>query len=87
MLHQVVEDVSSCLGDPSLKLTQHIGSNHMDMCRFGGLHDVEYRKVVAALERVQNITEGSANVVLPGSYTAFIALTRLPNSVRHELST
>ena len=34
-------------------MTQHIASNHMEMCRFGRVDDVEYRKVVAALELVQ----------------------------------
>ncbi|KAL9002530.1 MAG: hypothetical protein Q9188_004542 [Gyalolechia gomerana] len=50
---KVVEDVSSCLGDPSLEVTQHIASNHMDMCRFSGLYDHEYRKVVAAFARIK----------------------------------
>ncbi|OCT54189.1 hypothetical protein CLCR_00227 [Cladophialophora carrionii] len=38
---KVVEDVSSCLGDASLELTQHIADDHM-----------EYQKVVAAIDRV-----------------------------------
>ncbi|KAL8939899.1 MAG: hypothetical protein Q9211_002527 [Gyalolechia sp. 1 TL-2023] len=39
-------------------MTQHIASNHMDMCRFSGLDDHEYRKVVAAFGRIKaQITE------------------------------
>ncbi|ETI19600.1 hypothetical protein G647_09434 [Cladophialophora carrionii CBS 160.54] len=49
---KVVEDVSSCLGDASLELTQHIADDHMGMCRFSLLHDAEYQKVVAAIDRV-----------------------------------
>lgn len=33
----------------SCEITQYIASNHMDMCRFKGLEDVEYKKVAAAL--------------------------------------
>ncbi|KAL8981159.1 MAG: hypothetical protein Q9205_003973 [Flavoplaca limonia] len=50
---KVVEDVSSCLGDPSLETTQHIASDHRNMCRFSGLQDHEYRKVVGALDFVK----------------------------------
>lgn len=65
---QVVEDVSSCLGDSSLEMTSHIARNHMDMCRFSGLQDDEYRKVVAALTYIQQrITEESAETAPPGS--------------------
>ena len=49
---QVVEDVSSCLGLPNIKITEHIGRNHMDMCRFTGHNDIEYRKVASALHRM-----------------------------------
>ena len=64
---QVVEDVSSCLGDSSLEMTSHIARNHMDMCRFSGLQDDEYRKVVAALTYIQErIIEESANTALLG---------------------
>lgn len=34
-------------------MTQHIASNHMDMCRFSGVQDHEYRKVVGALDFVK----------------------------------
>ena len=74
---QVVDDVSSCLGDPSLETTQHISSDHMDMCRFSGSDDVEYRKVAAALDHIQmRITEGSAKPVLPGSCAIFFAIVQ-----------
>ncbi|KAI4262154.1 MAG: hypothetical protein L6R42_002662 [Xanthoria sp. 1 TBL-2021] len=48
-----IEDVSSCLGDPSLEITQHIASDHMDMCRFSGVQDHEYRKVIGALDFIK----------------------------------
>jgi len=49
---KVVEDDSSRLDDPSIETTRHISRNHMDMCRFSGTEDSEYRKVAAAIERV-----------------------------------
>ncbi|EXJ54137.1 hypothetical protein A1O7_09474 [Cladophialophora yegresii CBS 114405] len=49
---KVVEDISSCLGDASLELTQHIADDHMGMCRFNSFHDAEYQKVVAAINRI-----------------------------------
>ena len=51
---KVVEDPSSMLNDAIIEITQHIASNHMDMCRFKGADDVEYLKVAAALTRVQD---------------------------------
>ena len=88
ILYKVVEDVSSCLGDSSLEMTQHIASNHMDMCRFSGVHDVEYRKVVAALELIQKqIAEGFASSASPGSCVAFVTLIHLANFTRDELGT
>ncbi|OAL23237.1 hypothetical protein AYO22_06287 [Fonsecaea multimorphosa] len=49
---KVVDDASSCLSDSSLEITQHIANNHMDMCRFSGMNDAEYRKVAAAIHRI-----------------------------------
>ncbi|KAI9773185.1 MAG: hypothetical protein M1840_008306 [Geoglossum simile] len=49
---KVVEDTSSYLNLPAIEISEHIGRNHMDMCRFTGLHDVEYRKVASALRRI-----------------------------------
>jgi ankyrin repeat protein len=46
---RVVEDSSSYLGLAPLETTQPINSNHMDMCRFHDLDDVEYQKVATAL--------------------------------------
>ena len=87
-LHQVIEDVSSCLGDSSLEMTQHIASNHMDMCRFSGFHDVEYLKVAAALDHIQKrVTEGSVNLASPGLCTAFVAQTHLFSHARNKLGT
>lgn len=51
---KVVEDVSSCLGDLSLETTQHIARNHMEICRFSGLDDQEYCKVIAAFDRIKS---------------------------------
>jgi ankyrin repeat protein len=44
------------LNDPTIEVTQHIANNHMEMCRFGGLSDVEYSKVVAAINKVLETT-------------------------------
>jgi hypothetical protein len=52
----VVEDTSSTLNDAIVEITQHIASNHIDMCRFKSLEDVEYKKVAAALIRISNTT-------------------------------
>ena len=49
---EVVEDTSSYLNIPAIEITEHIGRNHMEMCRFTGLNDVEYRKVASALRRM-----------------------------------
>ena len=48
----MVDDNSSCLALPTIETTQHIGDNHMDMCRFFGLGDPGYQKVAAALHRI-----------------------------------
>ncbi|RYO97078.1 hypothetical protein DL764_007373 [Monosporascus ibericus] len=55
---KVVEDVSSYLNFPFSETTQHIGRNHMDMCRFTGLDDIEYKKVVAVLDRMMRTVGG-----------------------------
>ncbi|KAJ3565192.1 hypothetical protein NPX13_g7590 [Xylaria arbuscula] len=49
---KVVEDGSSCLNLPTVEITEHIARNHMEMCRFMDLNDVEYVKVAAALTRM-----------------------------------
>ncbi|RYP93832.1 hypothetical protein DL770_000028 [Monosporascus sp. CRB-9-2] len=49
---QVVEDESSCIGDPELETKRHIGKNHRDMVRFSGNHDTEYQKVAFALRSI-----------------------------------
>ncbi|KAK3310943.1 uncharacterized protein B0T15DRAFT_519936 [Chaetomium strumarium] len=54
---KVVDDQSSCLDNPALEIRQHISRNHMDMCRFSGLQDPEYRKVEAALKRILGTIE------------------------------
>ncbi|XTI89669.1 hypothetical protein V2W45_1404203 [Cenococcum geophilum] len=50
--HKVVEDTSSYLNLPAIEISEHISRNHMEMCRFTGLNDVEYRKVASALYRI-----------------------------------
>ncbi|KAL8366631.1 hypothetical protein RB595_010476 [Gaeumannomyces hyphopodioides] len=52
---KVVEDHSSCLDVPT-ETKQHIGSNHMDMCRFSGLQDPEYLTVAAAITFIVSAT-------------------------------
>ncbi len=37
---KVVEEESSCLHLPLLEITQRIGRNHMEMCRFTGMNDI-----------------------------------------------
>ncbi|KAL2129397.1 hypothetical protein VTI74DRAFT_7841 [Chaetomium olivicolor] len=49
---KVVDDTSSYLNVPGTEVPEHIGRNHMEMCRFTGLDDVEYKKVAAALSRI-----------------------------------
>jgi ankyrin repeat protein len=48
------------LNDPDIEVTQHIASNHMDMCRFNGPDDAEYVKVAGALNRVLEATANLA---------------------------
>ncbi|KAI9862819.1 MAG: hypothetical protein M1824_000949 [Vezdaea acicularis] len=49
---KVVEDESSNLDDPTIEITQRIAGDHVQMCRFKGFDDVEYRKVAAAFDRL-----------------------------------
>ncbi|KAI0020841.1 hypothetical protein F4780DRAFT_314222 [Xylariomycetidae sp. FL0641] len=49
---KVVEDVSSYLSCPAIEVTEHIQSDHMDMCRFSGPSDVEYGKALCAITRL-----------------------------------
>ncbi|KAK4449170.1 hypothetical protein QBC34DRAFT_406129 [Podospora aff. communis PSN243] len=53
---KVVEDTSSCLGLSSVETTQYIRRNHIEMCRFTGVDDPEYIKVVDALRRMASST-------------------------------
>ncbi|KAF2231160.1 hypothetical protein EV356DRAFT_519023 [Viridothelium virens] len=52
--HKVVEDTSSYLNLPKIEVPEHIGRNHMEMCRFTGANDIEYGKVVSALHRISS---------------------------------
>ncbi|KAK3898217.1 hypothetical protein C8A05DRAFT_47392 [Staphylotrichum tortipilum] len=49
---KVVDDTSSYLNISAVETTEHIGRNHMEMCRFPGVDDAEYKKVAAALCRI-----------------------------------
>ncbi|KAK7973104.1 hypothetical protein PG988_007238 [Apiospora saccharicola] len=49
---KVVDDTSSYINAPEIEVTEHIGQNHMEMCRFMGPCDPEYRKVSAAVARL-----------------------------------
>ncbi|KAL7621867.1 hypothetical protein AAE478_007367 [Parahypoxylon ruwenzoriense] len=65
--HKVVDDTSSYLNAPAIEVTEHIGRDHMGMCRFTGIHDVEYKKVAAALHRMTgllNKASGSGGATL-----------------------
>ncbi|KAK1775311.1 hypothetical protein QBC45DRAFT_11314 [Copromyces sp. CBS 386.78] len=46
---KAVEDTASCLLI-DCETTQHISRNHMEMCRFSGHNDTEYKKVVHAIQ-------------------------------------
>jgi len=60
---KVVDDTSSYLNLPAVEITEHIGRNHMDICRFSGPEDVEYKKVVRAIERIANAIRSHAITV------------------------
>ncbi|KAI8954389.1 hypothetical protein F4801DRAFT_575466 [Xylaria longipes] len=53
---KVLEDAFSHLNCPAIEAKQHIHANHMDMCRFSGMEDPEYRKVAAAFNRIAHST-------------------------------
>ncbi|KAK5626777.1 hypothetical protein RRF57_002492 [Xylaria bambusicola] len=50
---KIVEDHSSTVNDPRHERIVHIKADHVDMCRFTGADDPEFRKVSAVLLRVQ----------------------------------
>ncbi|KAK8102552.1 hypothetical protein PG984_015698 [Apiospora sp. TS-2023a] len=54
---KVVDDTSSYINAPEIEVTEHIGQNHMEMCRFVGPCDTEYRKVSAAVARLMSRKE------------------------------
>ncbi|KAK4222206.1 hypothetical protein QBC38DRAFT_549429 [Podospora fimiseda] len=72
---KVVDDSSSYLGLPDVEMRQHIGRNHMDICRFTGKNDSEYQKVVQAVIR---ITKDVASNVAPTTQVR-------PNEMSEEL--
>ncbi|KAK4189520.1 Pfs NB-ARC and ankyrin domain protein [Podospora australis] len=60
---KAVDDSSSCLNLPMIEVPEHIGRNHMEMCRFAGHDDVEYKKVAAALTRIAATNTASRKIV------------------------
>lgn len=52
-----MEDSSSNFDDPTFEITQHIGRNHVQMCRFENIEDPDYEKVSAAFDRLKRIVE------------------------------
>ncbi|KAI1445813.1 hypothetical protein F5Y02DRAFT_426408 [Annulohypoxylon stygium] len=58
---KVVEDTSSCLNFPAIEIKEHIGRDHMEMCRFAGFDDIEYKKVAAALRRMIASVSGQSS--------------------------
>lgn len=53
---KVVDDTSSYLNLPAREIREHIERNHMEMCRFTGPNDTEYKKVARALLRMTEST-------------------------------
>ncbi|KAH6844621.1 hypothetical protein B0I37DRAFT_327314, partial [Chaetomium sp. MPI-CAGE-AT-0009] len=62
---KVVNDASSYLNIRGIETTEHIGRNHMEMCRFTGLEDVEYKKVAAALCRITTTASNQPTTMEP----------------------
>ncbi|KIM94353.1 hypothetical protein OIDMADRAFT_207547, partial [Oidiodendron maius Zn] len=51
---KVVEDTSSYLHAPNIEIAEHIGRDHMEMCRFSGREDIEYKKVESAFQTMNS---------------------------------
>ncbi|KAI0475341.1 hypothetical protein GGR56DRAFT_508490 [Xylariaceae sp. FL0804] len=49
---KIVEDSSSSIDDRRHERKAHIRADHVDMCRFNGQDDPEFRKVAAVLSRI-----------------------------------
>lgn len=66
---KVVDDTSSYINAPEIEVTEHIGQNHMEMCRFTGSDDPEYRKVSSAITRListsQTVIENPSHNIEP----------------------
>ncbi|KAK3290943.1 uncharacterized protein B0H64DRAFT_49913 [Chaetomium fimeti] len=62
---KVVDDTSSYLNIRGIETTEQIGRNHMEMCRFTGLDDVEYKKVAGALLRITTTTSNQPTTIGP----------------------
>ncbi|KAK7946866.1 uncharacterized protein PG986_011187 [Apiospora aurea] len=83
---KVVEDTSSYLNAPDLEVTEHICQNHMEMCRFMGPHDPEYRKAASAISR-SVMSQGKATTDLDHvtePNVDHMALEGIMNSLRFD---
>ena len=68
IIEEVVEDSSSCIGDARIEMVRSISNHHMGMCRFSGIHDVEYQKVSSAFKSIrEQMLEGLIRHKSPGS--------------------
>ncbi|KAI1128713.1 hypothetical protein F5Y10DRAFT_291744 [Nemania abortiva] len=82
---KVVKDTFSHLNCPAIEVRQYVKANHMDMCRFTGLEDPEYRKVATAFNRIvhsiiekvvkDGVTGGKSDISFPNP-EASLALTK-----------
>ena len=64
-------------------MTQHIASNHMDMCRFRGVQDPEYRKVIGALDLIRaRMSEKRVDIEQSSTQVRLFALIRTLNRYR-----
>jgi hypothetical protein len=79
---QVAEDTSSYLNCSRAETTEHVGRNHMEMCRFTGPEDVEYRKVIAAILRITTAVRPNPDVELVPKSLSLEQIQVLMDSLR-----
>ncbi|XXG96054.1 hypothetical protein Hte_002331 [Hypoxylon texense] len=79
---KVVEDFSSRINDRQHERTTHIQANHVDMCRFDGLGDPEFRKVQAALRVLWDSVQEQSAVVTdtPNNHHSVGSVTPSPQA-------
>lgn len=83
-----MDDESSRLNEPAIETPRHISNNHMDMVRFKGIDDNEYRKVASAINLVirglgstgpvKEESEGKANFFMVGQNRDLAMDVKLP---------